>query len=662
MNQKERFELKRSLKYDKVYDIDGTFLGYAGEVLPKKMLDLRFGLLQFDDFRLKDIIYVECPVCGLRSVSLKSHKCQFDGPRVPKGKVTIKCERCGREETFNNRTYAYRVSIGKHHLCTKCMTEETCMDRYGAPNQMASKNFREKRKQTWLDKYGVDNPWKSDEVKEKIKETNLERYGAENPLGSEQGKAKKRNTNLKRYGNEVASKSDEVQAKMKATSLERYGSENPFGSEQIKEKRRKTNFAKYGNEVAAKSDIVRENLKKRLYEKYGITSCWQIPEVKKKIAKNRKFPKTEKRLIEMFKNRGINYIHQFEFNHHLFDFAVLDNADNLVALVDVDGSYYHGYLTEANGKNMPDTTYNDAKRAKLAGNIKFICINDLYWDEGVSDLLETLNIDYNQYLTNIFEWCRKSGIPLPTYSNKILKESWNRLCTYKDISPKANTGLQLVKHFHHSIYYANRQGYDSPVTAFNDDKKLWKAVKNRFIYKNTLDPSTIFYGLNIAKISPIVSVFHPSLAKYLVEKYLSQYTQIFDPFSGFSGRMLGTMAAGKEYIGQDCNETTINESMNLAQFLGIQPHLMIANSIETAGKYECLFTCPPYNLKENWGQEIENHSCDEWIDICLRNYDCQTYLFVVDNTKKYKEHVVETIKNQSHFNENSEYIVLIHKQ
>lgn len=36
MNYKERFGLKRSLKYDKVYDIDGTFLGYAGEVLPKK--------------------------------------------------------------------------------------------------------------------------------------------------------------------------------------------------------------------------------------------------------------------------------------------------------------------------------------------------------------------------------------------------------------------------------------------------------------------------------------------------------------------------------------------------------------------------------------------------------------------------------------------------
>ena len=97
----------------------------------------------------------------------------------------------------------------------------------------------------------------------------------------------------------------------------------------------------------------------------------------------------------------------------------------------------------------------------------------------------------------------------------------------------------------------------------------------------------------------------PGKAKQLILKYLNQYNQIFDPFSGYSGRMFGTIAAGKEYVGQDCNPLTIHESEVLAKFLDIHPILSVQDSTKTTGKYECLFTCPPYNLKENWGQEIE---------------------------------------------------------
>ena len=49
------------------------------------------------------------------------------------------------------------------------------------------------------------------------------------------------------------------------------------------------------------------------------------------------------------------------------------------------------------------------------------------------------------------------------------------------------------------------------------------------------------------------------------------------------------------------------------------------------------------------------------IDICLRKFKCKRYLFVVDDrsTVKYKNNVVEKIKNRSHFGSNFEYVVLI---
>ena len=35
------------------------------------------------------------------------------------------------------------------------------------------------------------------------------------------------------------------------------------------------------------------------------------------------------------------------------------------------------------------------------------------------------------------------------------------------------------------------------------------------------------------------------------------------------------------------------------------------------------------------------------------------YLFVVDETEKYKNYIVETIENKSHFGSNFEYVILI---
>lgn len=73
------------------------------------------------------------------------------------------------------------------------------------------------------------------------------------------------------------------------------------------------------------------------------------------------------------------------------------------------------------------------------------------------------------------------------------------------------------------------------------------------------------------------------------------------------------------------------------------------------------YTCPPYGSKENWNQSIEELSCDEWIDICLNNYKCKSYLFVVDKTDKYKNYIAEEIINKSHFNKNTEKVILINR-
>ena len=58
---------------------------------------------------------------------------------------------------------------------------------------------------------------------------------------------------------------------------------------------------------------------------------------------------------------------------------------------------------------------------------------------------------------------------------------------------------------------------------------------------------------------------------------------------------------------------------------------------------------------------IDMRTCDDWIDLCLSNFKCQRYVFVVDHTEKYQDYIVDEITNKSHMNKNSEYVICIDK-
>lgn len=249
----------------------------------------------------------------------------------------------------------------------------------------------------------------------------------------------------------------------------------------------------------------------------------------------------------------------------------------------------------------------------------------------------------------------------------------------------------IVKKFHPSLDRANRKSCKSPYDGWNQIKSDY----NKFLafYENRLRCSDWFkekdnvkyliqgrvpdfiygIGLSTSRKYPQVSYFKPHLAKYIVEKYLADYDTVFDPFAGYCGRMLGVLASGKNYYGQDLCDSTVEENVNVYQDLYIP--FCTENKIEinnvcfdltdsteqTSEHFDCLFTCPPYSDIEQWpGVDPVKRSCDEWIDMCLKNYKCARYVFVVDDTiEKYKDNIVETLENTSHFGRNNEYLVVI---
>lgn len=302
-----------------------------------------------------------------------------------------------------------------------------------------------------------------------------------------------------------------------------------------------------------------------------------------------------------------------------------------------------------------------------------------------------------KYLSREYEWVKNN--PMPSVNEKEPKESVfvNEITTLIHEQRNWKTRSPIIKKFHNSALNACRKGHKSPIDG-------WKEIQNskdefKKFYLNRLrcsdwfnefkqnEPYDIHYQYLIeGKVPPFiyaiglttsgkylnVSMFKPHAARLLVSKYLSEFDEVFDPFSGFSGRLLGTIALGKKYIGRDLSRYVIAESKELMKFAepifiknDIIPRydLDVADASTNSGKYQCLLTCSPYKNIEQWySVPTSENDCDDWIDTCLKNYNCNRYVFVVDaSIVKYKSYIKETLTNTSHWGKNDELVVVIEK-
>ena len=144
-----------------------------------------------------------------------------------------KCVVCGKDVVFTNGVF-------KKCCCRSCAQKavdneqkkkkriETCMNKYGAPHNWASKELREHGKQTCLQKYGYTSYSQTSAFKEQVKQTSLERYGVENILSKPSIRDQIKQTCLKKYGVEYYPQDDTSKIKRKQTMQERYGVDTPF--------------------------------------------------------------------------------------------------------------------------------------------------------------------------------------------------------------------------------------------------------------------------------------------------------------------------------------------------------------------------------------------------------------------------------------------------
>lgn len=444
----------------------------------------------------------------------------------------------------------------------------------------------------------------------------------------------------------------------------RFQNGNPFQNPDSREKARQTLLKHYGVEHPMQSKELVDKLWKNYQEKTGYTHSSHNPDVRSRRAKASKVSKLEEKVLNLFNQYNIHCEHHYMLNSdsasHEFDFYLPDYK----ILIDCDGLYYHSYLEDPDGKNVLDY-YDEDRLSLIPKDHIFHVIVEGQEEKDIKQLVDIIKMidsnsfDYEGYL---FNWCRSIEFPYPVYTDQRMQKDFLRLKNYNvtNYNPASRMGDSIIQNFHHSIYDAHVGNYVSPVEAWYDDKLLNKVILNRLIYQNDVEPSKILRGFNISKICPRVSVFNPVLAKHIVIVYLKDYEIIFDPFSGFSGRLLGVAASSKHYVGQDLNSTAVKESNQIIDFLNLENcSVSVKDIFESSGEYDCLMTCPPYGKKEHYSAETVFKSCDEWIDECLSRFKCKKYVFVVDKTERYKANIVEEIKSTSHYSRLREYVVVI---
>ena len=461
---------------------------------------------------------IDCVTRHAKMVHKMEPKAYYDKWFKKEGEGICKC--CGTETKYWNLEHGYREFCSR-----KCFWKVTTR----------LESVKEKRRQTCKEKYDSENYMQCKDFKEKTEVTNLREYGVKNAGGS-----------------------DVAIAKIKATKLANHGDENYNNMEQTY----LTKEIKYGDKYYNNKMKTRQTWQKAY--NIDITSPMQIPGVKQKaLSYSSKMTTPEKKLFEFLKNRKFQFQYGYELNGKSFDFAIFNNNE-LKLLIEIDGIYYHGLTEDRNGKHVRGE--NDCECfSKVPENVKYIVCDEDNIENCFGEIVKVYDMDYDEWIKTIINDLPKE-FPFPKYDDKRLQKDWNHLQEW-EWNKNSYVGSSIVRHFHESIWEAHVGKNISPVECWNNKELLEKTVKNRMIYSSRLSSQSIVDGFNVCKIAPKVSVFNPMLAKYLIKTYLNEFSEVFDPFSGFSGRMLGCCALGKKYVGQDINTKHVIESNRIIDYL-----------------------------------------------------------------------------------------------
>jgi tRNA G10 N-methylase Trm11/very-short-patch-repair endonuclease len=395
--------------------------------------------------------------------------------------------------------------------------------------------------------------------------------------------------------------------------------------------------------------------------RYNQDTIMHVPHFRKKCLGNNKRTKPEKYIAEFLKNNHFQFEEQMVLNNKAWDFGIFKDG-KLHLIVEIDGEFYHSKHIDPFYDHQDDYTLDDKRVTLIPEGVHYLVVDSLKTKEAPAEILKHFDIDFNTYIDENFNRLFKSPFPFPIYRESRMNKDWSHLSiSFTNVfTPNNMTCNSVMTHFHHSIFKASRKGYKSPFEAWNDPTLLRKCIENRTVYSGNLDSTPIVRGFSASKIAPRVSVFQPYWARFLLANFASPDSKVIgDPYSGFSGRMLGTTSLGLKYIGTDINPTIIQEANQIVDFLNLHSLVDLKCTNEFDQEVDCVLTCPPYDDIEKWAQEEQKPL--EWHLSRILAIKAKEYLIVIPERDAirlgYQNKVVHTFINKSHFGSNKEVCI-----
>lgn len=163
--------------------------------------------------------------------------------------------------------------------------------------------------------------------------------------------------------------------------------------------------------------------------------------------------------------------------------------------------------------------------------------------------------------------------------------------------------------FPHRIEATNGQ-QESLARAWFNPEMVRKAIAFQTKVGDPTYPMNVFRALRAMVKTP--SNFRPAVAKKLVEEFSPEGGLVLDPCAGYGGRAVGTLAAGRRYVGADPHPKAGASFQTLCQTLGRdltfynQPFEEVdLGSLQA----DLVLTSPPYFSAERYS----NDSTQSWV-------------------------------------------------
>jgi hypothetical protein len=166
-----------------------------------------------------------------------------------------------------------------------------------------------------------------------------------------------------------------------------------------------------------------------------------------------------------------------------------------------------------------------------------------------------------------FQYWRKKGFPYYRLSaseleqdfTRVLNHGWDRVFKNKRLTC-STAGLRLANAYQRGMWTARVSRYLSPMDVFRSDDLLRKAIRRAFRIWPTR------YGANASSLRRMlksfpsaagVSNYRPAIARAVIGKFAPEGGAVVDFAAGYGGRLLGAIAANRNYVGIEPNKRQI---------------------------------------------------------------------------------------------------------